>query len=164
MRKTIGVAVLASMIAGCGGGGGSTTPTSVPTATPAPTAAKAVVTLGASNNTYTVSSSEKVLDLVLQCGAFHADWVLTESAGLGAHATQTDFYLVHLNGDIADRVVNTSPALPIPASGQVKFSTDRTDCGYIGRDFPATMKGTVNITDDKGNTLTLNVQIPFVEK
>jgi hypothetical protein len=50
--------------------------------------------------------------------------------------------------------ITVGPSRVGPASG----------CGYDGRDYPATMEGSVEIVDARGNRVTLNGAIGFEER
>jgi len=144
----------------CGGdvSGPSTSPT------PPPNAA-ARLTLGNINPAlFTLTSTHNIGGLTLKCGTFHVPWLIVESGGVSATLTRTDFSIRELDGDISARVIRSGPeVLPnaIPASGNFYFTVERALCGYDGRDFPATMQGSVDIVDARGNRFTLSGEIGF---
>lgn len=162
-HKAIVLGLVLGLTACGGGGAGPTAPT--PTPVPTPVIPASILTLGVKNATFTVHSTDHFGGLLLKCGDFHAEWIITESAGLSAVVAHTEFFLVELDGDIAGRrVLDVSTA--IAAGGQTTIITDRSGgyCGYDGRDYPATMKGIVNVVDARGNQFTLKGETGFVEK
>jgi hypothetical protein len=89
------------------------------------------------------------------------------SHGVPATLRRTDFYLRERDGDISARVVRAGPEIDpsaIPANGNLTFATERAACGYEGVDFPATMEGSVEIADARGNSFTLTGSIGFVAR
>lgn len=162
MRRLLALA-LALVVPACGSDSPTAPVTTVTTTTTLPLVARAVVAVSAQNNTFTVRSSERVVNEVLQCGDYHIEWVFSESAGLGARIVSSEVYLRAPDGSIEGRSVQTRNDA-IPALGRFVGFSDRSTCGYVGRSLPDVIVGKWTVTDERGNSATLDATVGFVPR
>jgi hypothetical protein len=161
--KRLSAVSFALLLPACGGGGSPAAP-STPAPTPRP--ARSVLTLGASNATFTVTSSERVGNLTLKCGDIHVDWIISESAGLPATIVQLDEYLEEADGESDGQRLTALLGFTgrVTSAQPYEFETNRSACGYEGRDLPMVMRVIVDLRDEAGNTHQLTGATGFQER
>lgn len=152
--------VLAMLVSACGGGSSPSAPSAPPQA---PRPARSVLTLGASENIFTIASATRNRVGLFKCGDTHVLWTVTESAGLPAAVGNIDAYLLEADGDIVGRRVTAANAT-VSTAAPYRFVTDRLICGYEGDDLPVIMKVSIEARDENGNTHTLTGETGFVER
>jgi len=164
-KAVLAVSVYAVLMAGCGGGGSSSAPTT-PIATPAPVASRAEVTLTVSPPTLVASPSND------RTWPWRVDWtlVLRETAGLSGNVNYVNVGFVNSFGFetpsalnySADTIIRRAGTNHLDARGELRiplsmiYSAD----GFGQRTI--TLKQAVSFTDDRGNASMLGVTASVV--